>query len=79
MRVYMRCSKEALEAVKNLVYQKKHKIVQIINKTMSTMWAVVMAESGTTGIRRTVLSYETENIEGVRSGWAGKKQQAVTV
>ena len=43
------------------------------------MWVVVSWESATTGINRTELSYETENIDGVRSGCAGKKQHAVTV
>ena len=40
---------------------------------------VVIDESPIIGISRTVLSYETENMAGVRSGNVGKKQHAVTV
>ena len=43
------------------------------------IWVVVIEESCTIGTSRTLLSYETENIAGFRSGCDGRKQHDVTV
>lgn len=52
-----------------------HKII----KMKETISEVEICLSGTTGMRRTVLSYDTDNIAGGRSFSVSKKQQEVIV